>query len=565
MPTILVNADDFRRLLGERVEPRRLEQLLALVKGEFKGSDDDGNWRVELNDTNRPDLWSAEGIARQIGCTLGRRRAYPFFHEEPVGQILVEAGLEKIRPYVAAFVVDGLDITESTLVQIIQTQEKLAENFGRHRLAVAIGVYNRRKITFPVHYRPQPPQEHSYVPLGEDNPLTLAQILERHPKGIQYRNTIAGHEHVPLLIDDAGMTLSMPPIVNSRETGEVVPGDADLFVEATGTDLQAVILALNIMACDLSDRGGKVQRVRTVYPQDTPLGRQLDVPLRLDNKVEVPLEDFSRLLGEPVTAPEVADVLGRYGCDVTLAGERLRVQPPPTRADYLHPVDAVEDFAIARGYDSFNPRMPQEFSVGRFHPLAELEDRVRDLLIGLGYEEVISNLLVSRLQVAERMNQPDKKLVEILNRMNENYAVLRDLVLPSLLQLEARSSTAAYPHRVFEVGEVAVFAAERPYGSRTELHAAALVVHRQAGLSESHADLLHLAEQLGVELRLKPGEHPCFIPGRCARVLLAPERQVGFLGELHPLVLRQWEIGMPAAAFEISLSDMPAGGASGHL
>ncbi|RLB59817.1 MAG: phenylalanine--tRNA ligase subunit beta [Deltaproteobacteria bacterium] len=563
MPTILVNADDFRRLLGEQVDTRRLEQLLALVKGEFKGADEEGNWRIELNDTNRPDLWSAEGIARQIGCTLGRRRDYPFFREDPVGQILVEPGLEEIRPYVAAFVVDGLDISESTLVQIIQTQEKLAENFGRHRLAVAIGVYNRRRITFPVHYRPQQPQGHSYIPLGEDAPMTLAQILERHPKGIQYRQTIAGHEQVPLLIDDAGMTLSMPPIVNSRETGEVVPGDADLFVEATGTDLRAVILALNIMACDLADRGGKVQRMRTIYPQATPLGRQLDVPRRLDNEVELSLDDFSRLLGEQLNAPEVADVLERYGCDVTLEGEHLRVQPPPTRADYLHAVDAIEDFAIARGYDSFTPRMPREFSVGRFHPLAELEDRVRDLLIGLGYEEVISNLLVSRLQVAESMNQPGKKLVEILNRMNENYAVLRDQVLPSLLQLEAHSATAAYPHRVFEVGEVAVFDPSRPHGSRTELHTAALVAHRQAGLSESHADLLYLAEQLGLELRLEPGDHPSFIPGRCARVLLVSGEQLGLLGELHPQVLRNWDIGVPASAFEISLSILPAGVAGG--
>ncbi|RME26935.1 MAG: phenylalanine--tRNA ligase subunit beta [Deltaproteobacteria bacterium] len=557
MPTIVVDPDDFQKLLGEKVQPERLERLLELVKGEFKGQDPDGGWKIELNDTNRPDLWSAEGIARQIRCTLGRRRDYPFFDGEEIGQIIVEPGLEQIRPYVGAFVATGVDVTETVLVQLIQTQEKLAENFGRRRLAVAIGVYNLAKITFPVHYRPQDPDRHSYTPLGEERPMTLRQILESHPKGIQYRHTLEGHDVVPLLVDDAGMTLSMPPIVNSRETGEVVPGDSELFIEATGTDVESVMLALNIMACDLADRGAHIKRVCTVYPRPTPMGSRVSLPARPENSIELSVEWFGRLLGVPVDAVEIADVLERYGCEVSISENTARVTPPPVRLDYLHPVDVVEDFAICRGYDSFEPAMPTEFSVGRFTPLAELEDRVRVLMVGLGYEEIVSNLLVARRQVADWMNLPDKKLVEVLNRMNENYAVLRDEVIPSLLQVESKSGNAAYPHRIFEVGEVASYDPGAPHGSRTELHLAAVVAHRQAALFEPHADLEFLAEQLGVRFELVERDHPSFLPGRCAELVLGG-RVLGRIGELHPQVLSSWQIEVPASGFEINLTALQA-------
>jgi phenylalanyl-tRNA synthetase beta chain len=552
MPTILIDPKDFSELIGSPVDQSKFLEQMDLAKAELKGVDEEGRWRVELNDTNRPDLWSAEGIARQLRAAHGRRRDYPFFQSAPAAEIRVDAALQNIRPYVAAFVVRGLTVTEASLVQMIQTQEKLAENFGRKRKDVAIGVYNLQKITFPIHYRAVDPKEHSYVPLGFEESMTLAEILERHPKGIEYRGTLAGKGQVPLLLDDAGMTLSMPPIINSRELGEVVSGDSDLFVEATGTDIHNVVLALNIMACDMADRGGRINRVKTVYPFDTPLGRGVDVPFWMDKSLTIPLKEFTRLLGVPVKSSEVDNVLECYGCDVRVEGETVVVKPPPTRADYLHPVDVVEDFAIARGYETFVPRMPRDFSIGRSDPLSVIEYKVRDHMIGLGYEETISNIFVAKHQLLEKMNLDDQPVVEVSNVMNENYAVLRNSVLPALLQIESRSGTAAYPHRLFEAGEVAIFDRSAPHGSRTELHLGALVVRREATLSEIHADLEFLFHQLGLVLKLKEVEHPAYLPGRVAQVL-AGEQPVGLLGETHPEVLDRWEIGMPVAAFEVNL------------
>ncbi len=554
MPTIGVDPVDYQELVGEPTTAEQFENNLDLVKGEFKGVDEDGLWRVELNDTNRPDLWSAEGIARQIRSAMGSRRDYPFFSGEAVGEIQVkDQELLEIRPYVAAFIVRGLMVTERSLRQIIQTQEKLAENYGRKRKDVAIGVYRAEKVNFPVTYSAVDPDKHSYVPLGFDEPMTLTEILERHPKGIEYAASLAGHHKVPFLKDAKGLVLSMPPIINSRELGEVVAGDTDLFVEATGTDLAHVILALNIMACDLADRAGRIERIRTVYPYETPFGRQVDVPLHMDQSLKVPLAEFSKLLGVKVGAVELDNVLERYGCDVSLGKDEVTVIPPPTRADYLHQVDVVEDFAVARGYETFEPRMPRDFTPGRPTEISVLEDKARDLMIGMGYEEIISNILLSKDALLYRMNRPDDEdLVEVANVMNENYSALRDGVLPCLLNTESHSAAAAYPHKLFEAGDVAVFDKDSPVGSTTLVKLGGLIAHREANLSEIHTDLDYLLHMLDVPWKLVSGQNPSFLSGRCAKVLIQ-DKHVGWMGEIHPKVLERWEIGVPCAAFEISL------------
>ena len=160
MPTISINRDDLRSLLGKQAPSADafsdgwLESRLPLVKGEIKDREaETGELRIELQDSNRPDLWSTEGIARQIRTKIaGGPPAYPFFQDtkDPSRRVIVAEGLEKIRPYVAACTATGYTVTEAGLAQLIQVQEKLADVFGRKRQTVSIGVYRLPAITFPV-------------------------------------------------------------------------------------------------------------------------------------------------------------------------------------------------------------------------------------------------------------------------------------------------------------------------------------------------------------------------------------------------------------------------------
>ena len=108
--------------------------------------------------------------------------------------------------------------------------------------------------------------------------MTLGEILMVHPKGLEYGHILAGHDQLPILRDAIGQPLSFPPIINSREIGEVQVGDDDLFVEVTGTDLPMVVLTLNIFAANLADRGAVIDRIDVRYPKKTPFGKRVVTP-----------------------------------------------------------------------------------------------------------------------------------------------------------------------------------------------------------------------------------------------------------------------------------------------
>ena len=270
-------------------------------------------------------------------------------------------------------------MTEASLAELIQSQEKLCDGYGAKRKTVSVGIYRAQKITFPVHYRMVEAKSAKFVPLGMDDELDLAQILEQHPKGKEYAHILQGKPLVPLLQDDAGQILSFPPIINSRAIGEVVAGDTELFVEATGTDLRSVLLVENILAVDLEDRGWTIEPVIVEYPFDTPFGREVRAPYPLTNEVEVPDADFNRLLGGALSADQIAKELKAYGCDVAKgsAAGRTRVSTQPYRQDYMHPVDAIEDLAVVVGVNTLEPVWPERFTPGRLAKTTLVEDKAR--------------------------------------------------------------------------------------------------------------------------------------------------------------------------------------------
>lgn len=565
MPTISVNRHDLEQLIlgadssSRPVPIEQLEAWLPLVKGELKGQNPDtGELRIELQDSNRPDLWCAEGIARQVRAWLvGNLQAYPFFTagDRTPHQLIVSPGLEQVRPYVAACAAVGYRVTEEGLAQLIQTQEKLADIFGRRRRTVSIGLYRLPCIVFPVTYDLVPRDSVSFTPLGLDTVMTLSEILLVHPKGLEYGPILAAYDCVPLLRDAKGQVLSFPPIINSREIGEVRVGDHELFVEVTGTDLPMVVLTLNILATNLADRGATIQPVAVQYPYQTALGQSVVTPSDCGTPRGIPVHTIEKALGQSMGGIHIGKALASYGYSVSAEPDKVTVNLPPYRNDVMHPVDVVEDVAISCGYDSFVPVMPSQFTVGSLSRSEQVSDHVRDLMIGMGFQEVISNIMSSREELCERMRVVGTEwaqLVEVENVMTQSFSCLRQWLLPSLLRVEAASSRAFYPHRVFEVGEVVVRDRQEELGSSTLTFLGALVAHAGANFSEVHSCLDLLLYYLDQSYQLEVFQHPSFLAGRAGRIM-ANGVPIGLIGELHPEVLERWQIGVPAVAFDLDL------------
>ncbi len=235
MPTIDIKKRDLDGLIGRKLALPVLEKKLMLAKAELKEYNaETDDLKVELSDSNRPDLWSAEGIARQIRIALaGKPEEYPFFvhGRKATREIRVAKDMKPVRPYIAACTATDVRMNDDVLAQMIQSQDKLSEIFGRKRTTVSIGIYELNKIVFPVDYRLAEPSSVSFTPLGMEEKLTLAEILEHHPKGIAYGGIVRSFPKYPVLIDGLGQVLSFPPIINSREIGEVKPRTRTVLVE----------------------------------------------------------------------------------------------------------------------------------------------------------------------------------------------------------------------------------------------------------------------------------------------------------------------------------------------
>lgn len=594
MPTITVQKADLYQLAGlpASVTLEQLEEHLTLVKGELSVRGRDGrklsaveanalvaeqglDLRIELNDTNRPDLWCVEGVARQLrDHARGYGSRYTFFtNTSSKRQIEVDPQLATLRPFIGGFLATGQPVTEASLLAFIDAQETLTRNFGRQRQSVSIGLYRGDTLRFPVRYAAVGRSALRFEPLapaGEAGAtwpvgvaLTPDEILEQHPTGREYSWILASFDQVPMLTDAKGDVLSFPPIINSADLGRVQPGMQTLFVEATGTELDQVLLTLNILATNLADRGWRIEPVTTRYPYQTPRGQAVTAPHPLGITLGLPVSEFTRLLGEQVAADEVKQRLEAYGIQAEADDRWITATSPSYRQDYLHEVDVIEDYAISRGYHSFAIAMPAAFTIGKLQPLTEFEDLVRDVMIGFGFEEAFCNVLTSLEQLQQRMGigvgqqgAPPfhgGQVVRIGNIMNRNYACLRDWILPSLLEIAAHSLGASYPHRLFEVGEVAVYDPSQNMGSRTESRVGAVIASDEATFDSAQSVVYALLASLKIPFRVQPWAHPSFIEGRVGLILDNRGAPLGFLGELSPQVLTAWGVRTPIAAFELGL------------
>jgi len=572
MPKIDVNEQLFFNLLGEKYDySSEFEHLLSSAKAELDEApsaavpQDERIIKIELNDTNRPDLWSTAGLARLLRMHTGgasNKARYQTFLST-VGErknsgnrtITVAPALQHIRPFMTAFVISGKPIDDAMLKDIIQTQEKLCWNFGRKRRSVSMGVYRSELINWPVQYRAVDPHTTSFTPLGFDTEMTCEQIITEHPKGKEYGWILKGMKKVPLLSDAKGGVLSMAPIINSAQIGAVQQGDTDLLVELTGTDMPSLLLATNIVACDFSDAGYTILPVSVEYPYDTGFGKTITTPLYFQEPTKTTVHAVNKLLGTALSAQDIVEALERMDNTVTVEGDCLTLTPPAYRNDFLHEVDIIEDVMMGKTVEFFEPETPREFTIGRLSPVTLLSRKIKSLMVGFGYQEMIFNYLGSKKDYIDRMNIDGESVIEIANPMSENYQFVRPSIIPSLLSAETVSGNAVYPHRIFETGKIAYLAPEENTGTRTRQSLGFLTVNQDANFNEAASLVAGLLYYLQMDYAVCETHDPRFIEGRQAGVL-ANGKQIGIFGELHPQVLENWSVTVPAFAGELDIESI---------
>ena len=554
MPTIDIDYIEFEKLLGLELHRNmeKVNEILEFVKGEVKLFDEKADvMNIEIKDTNRPDLWNVEGLARALRGFLGLEtnpRQYKI--GKPLMDVYVDERLEKIRPYIGCSIIKNANLTDAIIRGFMRMQDKLDQSYGRNRQRTSIGLYNFDLIKPPLSYSVAKPTEVSFVPLGFEEKMSLKEILQNHPKGVEYGHIVKGHPVYPILLDSEKKVLSFPPIINSNDLGKITDQTKNVLIEVTGTVHEAVLNTLNIVTLSLVDRGGKAYSTIVHYSNEKQV---VATPNFEAKSMDLNVNHVNKVLGLSLTAKQVAELFPKAGFSVEkVVHDKVTVLIPCYRLDVMHPIDLVEDVAIAYGYNRIKPLWREIPTTGYVQPKQGVLDVARELMIGLGFQEVLTYTLTSPENLFAKMNCKKERIVEIANPKVQTLTCLRSWLLPSLIEFLSYNTSVEYPQRIFELGNVTLHDAKSETRTRDEEHLAAVVCHANASFTEIKSALDAVFVNLGLEWQIKGTKHPSFIEGRVGNII-ANRVKVGVLGEIHPKVLESWKLENPAAAFELNM------------
>ncbi|NYZ74708.1 phenylalanine--tRNA ligase subunit beta [Candidatus Micrarchaeota archaeon] len=534
----------FQRLYGKKLSDEKLADLLPLVKCSFDGATED-ELKVEVTG-DRPDLLSSEGVVRALKGFTEIEKGLPELKLTPSKlEFTVDKSVASVRPYLVSALVEGVSFDDDDIAELMQLQEKLHLTLGRRRKKVAIGVHDPAQLKPPFVYKAVRPNSVYFIPLGKDFQMNLEEILRKHEKGIEYAYTLAQASAYPIIMDSADQVLSFPPIINGVLT-QVTESTEDVLLDITGTDFNACNTALNIMCHNFADRGSKIKSVAIKYAE----GKKT-TPETKPAVMHVSAAEANKALGVKLSPKQAADCLLKQRIGAMVEGDYVACEIPRYRADFLHPIDLIEEIALGYGYNKFEPKAPSVFTKGETSALTRKSNHAAELLAGAGFVEASTYVLTNQPK-AVKAREPTE-LVRIKNPVSTDYDCLRSTLLPNLLEVLSKNTHAPYPQKIFEVGEVVKKNDKADVKTSTEIHVCAVSAHANASLSEIASLASEVLNRLETRVELKQLESPRYIKGRAAH-LDSGASHVGEAGEVHPAALSDFGIMVPVAAFEARIA-----------
>jgi phenylalanyl-tRNA synthetase beta chain len=491
---------------------------------------------------NRPDLYSLPGFMRGFLAFIGKKtglKEYKVNKPAKDFEVKIDKSVKDIRPYTACAIVKGLKFDDEKIKEVIDIQEKIHTTLGRNRKKIAIGIYPLEKIKLPIRFEARKPDDIRFIPLESDKEMNGLQILQQHPTGREYAHLLEGKPLFPVFVDADGKILSMPPIINSSETGKITQSTQDIFIECSGFNLDILKKTLNILVTMFADIQGTVYQMKLLYdkPEVTPN--------LAPEKMKIEIENVNNLLGLELKEQEVKKLLERMGYGY----KNKTVEIPAYRTDIMHEVDIIEDIAIAYGMDNFKPELPKIATIGESDHKEQLKKKISDLLIGLGMLEISSYHLLTKDDVKK---SGSKSEIEV-ERSKTDYTVLRPDLLCSCLKTLAENIAKEYPQKIFELGTVFSIDKEQETGIAEKEQLCLAIA--PGNFTEAKQVLEYLERMLAIKFELEAGEHSSTISGRTA-ILRHKKQILGVIGEIHPSILKKWHMKLPVSILQLDLDSI---------
>ena len=558
MPVINFTYEELFEQLGEELPKDELINILPMISSDVESYDD-----VEVKAEffpNRPDYYSVEGIVRSLKGYLELEKGIPEYDVKKTDTtITVDSELENIRPYVACCMIKNVKIDDNQLRNIMEFQEHLHWVIGRDRKKVAIGIHDLDKVEGPFYYKAGNPNETSFIPLESRENLTLNEILENHEKGEKYAKLLKEFDKYPLIVDGNGNIMSMPPIINSELT-KLTTKTTNLFIDVTGTDINAVTNALNIIAANLSENGATIETIEVNYPyHDNKTCPDFEPKI-----IDVHTKTAQKYIGIDLTADKIVETLEKTRFNATKINEEtVRVTVPRYRIDILHEVDIIENIALGYGFNELPAQLPDFATVANPDSKRQFDQILEQVMIGLSFTEIKSLMLTSETQHYTKLRKEvEEDRVTVAQPITQDRTMIRKSLINSLLEFLEDNKHEELPQKIFEIGDVAYINENAETKMVTVKKLAAAQISSVANFTTIKSIVESFVANMGFEMELEDHDDSAFIKGRCAKFTTKPLNKntpftfKGYFGEIHPEVLTNFELEYPVIAFEVEFSEV---------
>ncbi len=543
MPTITLSRKVFEELVGKKLPLEKLKDRISMLGTDLE----------EVNDKeiivevfpNRPDMLSVQGFARAFSSFIGVKTGLRQYKVETSHEkMIVDKSVAEVRPYTACAIVKNLDFDDEKIKEVIDIQEKLHITYGRNRKKVAIGIYPFEKIKTPIRFLAEEPKNIVFQPLEFSKEINALEILEKHPAGKAYGHLLQGKKKFPVFRDANNEVLSVPPIINSHKTGKINEKTKEVFIECSGFDFEVLKKCLNIIVTALHEMGGKVYSMELIYGN-----KKYVTPDLKPEEMKVDLIYINKLLGLNLKETEIKRLFERmgYGCI------NKKALIPAYRADVMHQADLMEDIAIAYGYENFDSLIPNVATVAQEEKFEIFKRKISELLAGLGFLETSTYHLTNNAFQCQKMNTK-LDLIELANSISSDYGVLRAWILPSLMEVFGNNKHNEYPQKIFAIGTIFKKNSNMETNIEENERMAVAIASEKADYTEIRQVIDYLFRSFNLKYEITEAEHSSFIEGRVGRVI-ANGKKVAYIGEISPRVVANWELEVPASAFELNLTE----------
>ncbi|MEM3844209.1 MAG: phenylalanine--tRNA ligase subunit beta [Candidatus Parvarchaeota archaeon] len=544
---ISTNREEMNAILGMKLSSEEYSNLSFRYGLDLDINEDTINFETT---SDRAELISKYGLARLLSQLKGKRMKTHDIEAKSLPVYIERTD----RPFVNCLLLRLDREVGDKLKDLIEIQNKVDLVIGRKRRQAAIGLFDYDKIRFPIRYKTKDKGDIKFIPLGYAEEKTYTEIMNGTEAGMEYGN-IAPDKPIVWEMDD-GKVMALPPIINA-DAYSISRQTKNIFIDITGRSKKAVNSATKALIFNLAVIGG-VTVIKTRL-ESKGIDTEFDLSAR---RFLLKHEFVEELVGESLDHNTVSALLKDADYGVKFDRGIYAIDVPFYRDDVINQTDIVDDFLRFYGISNLKPAPITTYTTGGKLKETEYSELISDRFVGLGYQELDSNVLTNEAFQFDRTGLKRENYAKLSESKSLEISMARKLLFPEILRFISSNLNRKFPQKLFDIGYVVEFDQASDTSFSNKLHLSAVYSGLDANFSDVKAAvkvvLYDIFDVKDLKISEDDGFKDTFIDGRHGRIL-CDGKDVGFIGEVHPRVLNGFNINFPTTLAEIYLDELLEG------